>query len=436
MTDWNRRRWIASAAGIAGLAGIEDMALAFDANAYGQNRSGSPRAQRPRSKMKISKFKATVVASPDFALLNSWNVHDTHFKRTILELETDDGFTGIAEVAAGAVQELEASRDKVLGRDPFEIEYFRRQFKTPNAFGAVEVACLDIIGRLINRRVVDLIGGAYREEQPFSAYIFFVMPTPNGPDYSTPESVARQFQEFNRKYGFTSCKFKGGVLHPDKEIEALRMMRAAMPNAKLRIDPNAAWSVETSVRVAKAIEPLNMEYYEDPTPGLDGMAAVRRQTKIPLATNMVVTRMEHIVPAIQKGSVDVVLLDNHYMGGLNNVRYWAAICEAMGWGCSGHSNNHLGISMAMMTHMNCAISRVTFDADTHYPWTTEDIIKGEMLQFKDGKMALPDAPGLGVEIDPDKMAKLVENVNRFSTRHEQLKKWDPTYPLNDHRIRW
>lgn len=440
MTDWNRRQWIATAAGITGLAGIEDMALAFDANAYGQKRSGTPKAARPRSKMKISKFKATVVASPDFALLNSWNVHDTHFKRTILELETDDGFTGIAEVAAGAVQDLEANRDKVLGRDPFEIEYFRRQFKTPNAFGAVEVACLDIIGKAINRRVVDLLGGAYREAQAFSAYIFFVMPTPNGPDYSTPESVARQFQEFNQKYGFTSCKFKGGVLHPDKEIEALRMMRAAMPNAKLRIDPNAAWSVETSVRVAKAIEPLGMEYYEDPTPGLDGMAAVRKQTKIPLATNMVVTKMEHIVPAIQKGSVDVVLLDNHYMGGLNNVRYWAAICEAMGWGCSGHSNNHLGISMAMMTHMNCAISRVTYDADTHYPWTTEDIIKPvngkPMLQFKDGKMALPDAPGLGVEIDPDKMAKLVENLKRAGTRHEQLKKWDPTYPLNDHRIRW
>ncbi len=436
MTDWNRRQWIATAAGITGLAGIEEMALAFDANAYGQNRSGTPRAARPRSKMKISKFKATVVASPDYALLNSWNVHDTHFKRTILELETDDGFTGIAEVAEGAAKELEAARDKVLGRDPFEIEYFRRQIKQPNAFGAVEVACLDIIGKAINRRVVDLLGGAYREAQAFSAYIFFVMPTPNGPDYSTPESVARQFQEFNQKYGFTSCKFKGGVLHPDKEVEALRMMRAAMPNAKLRIDPNAAWSVETSVRVAKAIEPLNMEYYEDPTPGLDGMAAVRRQTKIPLATNMVVTKMEHIVPAIQKGSVDVVLLDNHYMGGLNNVRYWAAICEAMGWGCSGHSNNHLGISMAMMTHMNCAISRVTFDADSHYPWTTEDIIKGPMLQFKDGKMALPDAPGLGVEIDPDKMAKLVENVKRAGNRHEQLKKWDPTYPLNDHRIRW
>ncbi len=436
MKDWNRRQWIATAAGISGLAGIEDFPLVFNANAQGQKRSGSPKAKAPRSKMKITKFKATLVASPDFALLNSWNVHDSHFKRSILEIETDDGFKGISEIGGNSIQNLEAAKEIVLGRDPFEIEYFRRNIKEINSFGAVETACLDLIGKVINRRVVDLLGGAYREAQQFSAYIFFVMPTANGPDYSTPESVAKQFVEFNQKYGFTSCKFKGGVLHPDKEIEALQIMREKMPAGKLRIDPNAAWSVETSVRVAKAIEPLNMEYYEDPTPGLDGMAEVRRQTKIPLATNMVVTKMEHIKPAIQKSSIDIVLLDNHYMGGLTNVRYWAAICEAMGWGCSGHSNNHLGISMAIMTHMNCAISRVEYHADTHYPWTTQDIIKGDMLKFKDGKMPLPDAPGLGVEIDPDKFLALQENVKKFKTRHDELQKWDPKYPQDDHRIRW
>jgi glucarate dehydratase len=435
MSDWSRRNWIATAAGITGLSSIEDMALAFDRGAYGVRRSGNPRALPPRSKMKISKMTATLVASPDYALLNSWNVHDSHFKRTILELETDNGYKGIAEIGP-QIKEIEAARDVVLGRDPFEIEYFRRNIKNINAFGAVEVACLDIIGRVIDRRVVDLIGGAYREEAPYSAYIFFVMPVTDGPDITTPEAVAREFADFHKKYGFTSCKFKGGVLDPDKEIEALRLMRAAFPKAPLRIDPNAAWGVETSVRVAKAIENLEMEYLEDPTPGLDGMAAVRKQTKIPLATNMVVTRMEHIIPAVQKGSIDIVLLDNHYMGGLNNVRYWAAICEALNWGCSGHSNNHLGISMAMMTHMNCAISRVNYHADSHYPWTTQDIIKGPMLQFKDGKMSLPDGPGLGVEIDPDKMAALKENVPRIKTRHELLKKWDPKYPQDQHKIRW
>jgi glucarate dehydratase len=436
MNKWNRRDWLGAAAvGISGLNNLDEMALAFDARAFGEKRSGNPLVEPPRSKMKISKMTVTLVASPDYALLNSWNVHDTHFRRTILELETDDGFRGIAEIGT-QVKELEAARGVVIGRDPFEIEYFRRNITNMNAFGAVEVACLDIIGKVINRRVVDLIGGAYREEAPYSAYIFFVMPTPDGPDISTPEAVAREFVDFNQKYGFTSCKFKGGVLDPDKEVEALRLMRAAFPKAPLRIDPNAAWSVETSVRVAKAVDNLSLEYLEDPTPGLDGMAAVRRQTKIPLATNMVVTRLEHIAPAIQKGSIDIVLLDNHYMGGLNNVRYWAAICEALQWGCSGHSNNHLGVSMAIMTHMNCAISRVNYHADSHYPWTTEDIIKGPMLQFKDGRMRLPDGPGLGVEIDPEKMAGLKENTRRLKTRHEILRKWDPKYPLDQRKIRW
>jgi len=437
MEKLNRRQWLnATAVGISGLSSLDEMALAFDSKAFGEKRSGTPQAGRPRSKMKISSFKATLVASPDFALLNSWNVHDTHFTRTILELETADGYKGVAEVSGGSLKDLEATRETVLGRDPFEIEYFRQGIKNPGAFGAVEVACLDIIGKVINRRAVDLIGGAYREAAPYSAYIFFVMPTPDGPDYSTPEAVARQFVEFNKKYGFTSCKFKGGVLAPDKEIEALRIMRASMPQAKLRIDPNAGWGVETSLRVAKAVESIGMEYLEDPTPGLDGMAEVRRQTKIPLATNMVVTRLEHVAPAIQKGSIDIVLLDNHYMGGLNNVRYWATICEALNWGCSGHSNNHLGISMATMTHMNCAISRVAYHADTHYPWTTQDIIKGPMLQFKEGKMSLPEGAGLGIEIDPDKMATLKENVKRVKNRHDLLRKWDPQYPLDEHKIRW
>jgi glucarate dehydratase len=436
MSDWSRRRWIAAAAGVTGLAGAEDLPLLFAADAQGVRRSGTPVATRPRSRQKISAVRVTVVASPDEALLNSYGVHATHFKRTILEVETTDGYIGIAESRENAAAALEAIRDVVIGRDPFEIEYFRRHIENIVAFGAFEIACLDIIGKTIDRRVVDLLGGAYREAAPYSAYIFFILPTPDGRDVTTPEAVSDQFAAMSRRYGFTSCKFKGGVLPPDKEIEALGLMRAAFPEAKLRIDPNAAWSVETSVRAAKALAPLKMEYLEDPTPGLDGMAAVRRETKMPLATNMVVTKLEDVRPAIQKDSVDIILLDNHYMGGLNNVRYWAAICEAVGWGCSGHSNNHLGISMAIMTHMNCAISHVGFDADTHYPWTTEDVIVGPSLAFQDGKMALPDAPGLGVAIDRDKLARLAENVARSKSRDDLLKKWNQTYPTDGRVVRF
>ena len=443
--SWNRRRWIATAAGVTGLASVEDMALAFHPGAYGLKRSGTPRAAGPSSRMRITSLKPTLVASPDYALLNSWNVHDTHFKRTILEVETDDGYTGVAEVWGGALKALESAGELVLGRDPFEIEYFRRSFsqrkefsllENSESFAALEIACLDLIGKVINRRVVDLIGGPFREEAPFSAYNFFVMPTSAGPEVTTPEALAQQFFDFHRNHGFVTCKFKGGVLEPEKEIEVLQRIRKAMPEARLRIDPNAAWSVRTSLEVAKRLEPLGMEYLEDPTRGQEGMAAVRQGTSIPLATNMCVTQLEHVRPGYDKGSIDIVLLDPHHMGGLNNVRFWAAICETLGWGCSGHSNNYLGISMATQVHMACAISHITHDVDSHYPWTTQDIIRGDRLEFREGKMALPDAPGLGVEIDPEKKASLAENVSRAKPRHDLLYRWDPNYPRDSHGVRW
>jgi glucarate dehydratase len=430
MADLTRRRWIASAAGIAGLGSVEEMARAFDPSV--------PEARRPRSRMKISGLKATAVASPDRALLASWRVHDTHFRRTIVEIETADGFRGIAETGARTPEEIAQAREVVLGRDPFELEHFRRRIGSIHVFGAVETACLDLIGRAINRRVVDLLGGPYREEVRYSAYVFFVMPTPDGLGVTTPEAAAKEYSEFRAKDGFTSVKFKGGVLPPERELEALRRMRADHPDAKLRIDPNGGWSVETATRLLKDLEAIGLEYLEDPTPGFDGMAAVRRATRIPLATNMVVTRLAHAAPAFEKKSIDVVLLDNHYMGGLSGCRQFASVCEALGWGCSGHSNNHLGISMAAMTHLNAALSQVAFDADTHYPWTAEDVIQGPKLAFKEGKMAVPEGPGLGVEIDRDKLARLVENVARVRDRKDLLEKWSPGYPnaRPGSRVRW
>lgn len=424
-----RRALMAGAAGVTGLTCLSDISLAYSQAAAGTKRSGSPKADRPRSRMKISSVKVTRVASPDRPIMNSTTAHATHFVRTITEIETSDGHRGISEVGRRHAENIEAARPLLLGRDPFELEYFRRNIEDYEAFAAVEIACLDLIGRALNHRVCDLIGGAYREAAPYSAYVFFILPTEDEPGMITAEAGAQQFVDFNRNEGFRSCKFKGGVLTPDEEIEALRIMRRQVPDAKLRIDPNAAWSIQTSKRVAKEVEPLGMEYLEDPTRGQEGMAEVRRHTSIPLGTNMCVTRPEHIGPAYRKGAIDIVLLDVHHMGGLNNVRYWASTCEALGWGCSGHSNNHLGISMATLTHMNCAISHVTYDADTHYPWTApdQDIIRGGKLPFRDGKVALPEAPGLGVEIDRDQMAKLKENMPHVQSRDALVDRWNPNY---------
>jgi glucarate dehydratase len=413
--------------GIRGLDSLAGMALAFDQSAAGVSRGGKPKREPPASSMKIARMAVTRVASPDRALLNSSGVHDTHFVRTILQLETNDGLTGIAEGAAGAAQPLEAVRAAVLGKDPFQLELFRMTVPNVAAYGMVEAACLDIIGQAIGHPVADLIGGRYRDSAEFSAYVFFVLPEGDDRGAITPEAVADQFLNFHRKYGFTSCKFKGGVLAPEKEIEALRLMRRAVPSARLRIDPNGGWSVETSLRVAAAIQELGMEYLEDPASGHDGMAEVRRGTRIPLATNMVVTRFADLPVAWRKESVDIILADHHYWGGLFNSRKLAGICETFGWGLSGHSNSHLGISMAVMAHLNCALPAVQYAADTHYPWTAQDIIQGSPFVFENGALRAPDKPGLGVQIDPGKMERLVANLGKVRSRREALLGWEPGY---------
>jgi len=212
--------------------------------------------------------------------------------------------------------------------------------------------------------------------------------------------LARQFVG---AHGFSTLKVKGGVLPPPQEIETMRLLRETFPSHELRIDPYAAWSVETALRPIRATRELNLEYVEDPTWGIEGMAAVRDRVDASLATNMCVTAFEHIAPAVRRGAVDVVLLDHHAWGGLRASQELVAIRRTFGLGLSMHSNSHLGISLAAMAHLAAATPDLLHACDTHYPWLEEDVLAGGKLQFVDGKLSLPEGPGLGVELDMEKV---------------------------------
>jgi glucarate dehydratase len=231
-------------------------------------------------------------------------------------------------------------------------------------------------------------------------------------------------------YGFRSIKLKGGVFAPAHEIACLRALHEALPGLPLRLDPNANWSLATSIAAAAELDEL-LEYYEDPTPGLAGMAELAQHTKLPLATNMVITTLDEFRRGADSGAVQVLLSDHHYWGGLRVTQTLARLCALWGLGMSMHSNSHLGISLMAMTQVAASLPNLGYACDTHYPWQEEEVIAGGRIRFEDGAVRVPDTPGLGVTLDRARLAELHAQYLACGVRQRddlaQMRKYDPSF---------
>ena len=392
--------------------------------------------------IKITHVTVTPVAFADPPLLNSVGVHEPWALRAIIEVDTDAGLSGLGETYADEAHlaALNATATAIVGADVYHVnEIYRRvQALAPRqatvasgltgdnsavdrVFSPFEVACLDIQGKAAGRPVADLLGGAVRDAVPFSAYLFYKWAghpdrEPDGwGEALDPDGIVAQARKMIDGYGFTAIKFKGGVFPPEEEIAAARALKAEFPDHPVRLDPNAAWTPATSIKVADELDGV-LEYLEDPTPGIDGMAEVARHASMPLATNMCVVAFSHLTEAVKKDAVQVILSDHHYWGGLQRSKLLAGICATHGIGLSMHSNSHLGISLAAMVQLAAATPNLTYACDTHWPWKTEDVVKGTPLSFAAGSVAVPTAPGLGVELDAGELARMHEQYVKCGLR--------------------
>ena len=211
------------------------------------------------------------------------------------------------------------------------------------------------------------------------------------------DGVVAQAQAMCREFGFKSIKLKGGVFEPQIEVDSMLALRKAFgSDVPLRMDPNAIWSVEESIQVAKQISDLNNDYLEDPTWGLDGMQRVRERIDIPTATNTVVVNFEQLASCIRHKSVDVILLDTTFWGGLRQAYKAGLVCETFQWGIAVHSSGELGIQLATMLHLGVLLPNLRFAADAHYQAVgkrdeaeqTHQEEEGEEAEFADPATAL------------------------------------------------
>jgi glucarate dehydratase len=312
----------------------------------------------------------------------------------------------------------------LVGRDPARLEEMRFLISNPTAslynnrtqvHAALEFACLDILGQAWDVPVCDILGGRVRDSVRFASYCFFRYPNPKtrSGEVRTIDQLVAHARELKQRFGFTTHKMKGGVFHPDYELEAYRALAAAFPGDSLRFDPNAVWSTEQAIRFGQAIEGLNNDYLEDPVYGLNGMRRTREKVRMPLATNTVVVNFEQLAANVLNTAVDVILLDTTFWGGIRACVKAACICETFQLGIAVHSSGELGIQLATMLHMGAVLPGLSFAGDAHYHHLTDDIIVGGQMKYESGSIRVPSGPGLGVKLDREKLGKYNELYKRL-----------------------
>ncbi len=401
--------------------------------------------------MKITGVRATPVYVPmNHPLRWSFGV-EPGLTRVIVELLTDDGLVGLGESNGGkdlrtAVMDCQPL---FVGLDPLEVSRIAKRFaiyrvtseqgaralQLKMAGAAIEMACWDLVGKILGKRCGDLWGGLEKEEVEFSAYAFYRYESiEKEGDYSDPDFVSEYAIELMDTHGFRDVKLKNGVLEPSLEVDTVRRIRklAGARLRNIRVDPNQAWSVETSIRTLRALDSYDIEFCEDPTWGIEGMGLVRRDTHIPLATNMCCVSFEQIPLVVRTRALDIILGDVHFWGGPTALLQLAKVCETFNLGLSLHSDRELGISTAAIVHFAAAQPMVSHAIDSHLAEQSGDVIT-EPFRFRKGCLDVPKGHGLGVELDRDQLGRYhemyLEHGERDEFLDEQRPGWRAYLPL-------
>jgi glucarate dehydratase len=399
----------------------------------------------------VTGMRVIPVAGQDSMLLNLSGAHAPFFTRNVVLLRDSSGKTGVGEVPGGENirQTIDDARPLVVGQSIGNfravLNSIRRQFADRDAGGrglqtfdlrttihavtALEAALLDLLGQHLEVPVAALLGeGQQRSEVEMLGYLFYIgdrrktnLPYTSdavgtddwlrlrNEEALTSEAIVRLAEAAHARYGFNNFKLKGGVLAGDAEIEAVTALAERFPQARITLDPNGAWPLTEAIRLCRDQHHV-LAYAEDPCGAENGysgrevMTEFRRATGLRTATNMIATDWRQMGHAIVLQSVDIPLADPHFWTMQGSVRV-AQMCNDWGLTWGSHSNNHFDISLAMFTHVAAAAPGDITAIDTHWIWQDGQRLTREPLQIVDGKVKVPQRPGLGVEIDLDELAK-------------------------------
>jgi len=390
------------------------------------------------------------VAGHDSMLLNLSGAHGPFFTRNVVILRDSSGETGLGEVPGGekirsALEEakplvlgaslgawkntlgrvaalLAGKGEDVRGSQTFDLR------TGVHVLTALEAPFLDLLGKYLGVPAAALLGeGKQRDQVKVLGYLFYIgerrktdLPYIGEENSSIewyrlrrepalePEGVVRLARASRDRYGFQDFKLKGGVFPGSEEMEAIRALKEAFPEARITLDPNGAWSLAEAVRLCSGMEGI-LTYCEDPCgteggfSGREVMAEFRRLTGFPTATNMIATDWRQMSHSVMLQSVDIPLADPHFWTMEGSVRV-GQMCKTFGLTWGSHSNNHFDISLAMIAQTAAAVPGRVTAVDTHWIWQegVERLTK-EPPRIVDGFIPVTDRPGLGIEADMERI---------------------------------
>lgn len=409
----------------------------------------------PKGTPTVTEMQVIPVAGYDSMLMTLSGAHAPWFTRNLVILKDSAGNTGIGEIHGGDYtcealrsciplvvgqpvgkyraildtihkNSTRAAEDDGEGIQSLDISKLKFVVK---AEWAIECALLDLLGQYLDLPVCELLGdGKQRDQVETLGYLFYVSDKEKAgtalpyldesssrdpwfclrrQEMLTPDRIVEQAQTLHEKYGFCNFKLKGGVLKGAEEMESVRALKKAFPGGRINIDPNGAWGLDEAIEICRPMEGI-LTYIEDPCGPESGyssreiMAEFKNAVRLPVATNMIATDWRQFYHAAALKAVDIVLADPHFWGFGGSVRM-AQILNDWGLTWGSHSNNHFDITLTAFAHVAAAAPGNPTALDTHWIWQDGQNLLEDAPQIVNGKLQVPDGPGLGVHLNMERL---------------------------------
>jgi muconate cycloisomerase len=289
----------------------------------------------------------------------------------------------------------------LMGMDPFEMEKIDDLFhKTIDGHhfskSAVEMALWDIMGKALGVPLYTLLGGKFREGVPLVAIL----------QSEDTDEIVREAEDWVSR-GFQQIKVKVGF-GPDKDVAKVEAVRRAVGDGiAIRVDAEESYDLKVALAVARRLEDLDIELFSQPIPrhNYHDMGVLRRSVGIPLLLDESITTPEDVLLATRLETGDLVNIKVVKSGGILNSKRMAAIAKAAGKDCLVGSMLEMGPGTIFAGHFAISTGNVTYASEIVGPLLLSDDILADPVVVENGRLRVPDSPGLGIQLDSAKMRK-------------------------------